>query len=228
MDDRQFLAAFEAAAIPAASWTHRDHVRMAFLYLRDQPFEAALACIRDGIRALNVANGGQNTASSGYHESVTVAWATLVATAIGAVRTAVSAEANARLADSERFIAAHPELLDKDRLRRHYSKDCLMSAEARTGYVPPDLEPLPRLAPEESALDPGSAAIESLLLDLLEWLAPEPRPQDEVMAAWRTSCPRFPVWEEANARGLVARRRDLDGIARVSLTSAGRERLRTR
>ena len=47
------------------------------------------------------------------------------------------------------------------------------------------------------------SVVESLLLDLLEWLAQRDRSYDEVMAAWRTSCPRLPVWEEANDRALV-------------------------
>lgn len=46
--------------------------------------------------------------------------------------------------------------------------------------------------------------VDALVLDLLEWLGPEPRPYAEVMEAWRTSCPRLPVWEEANARGFLA------------------------
>ena len=48
-------------------------------------------------------------------------------------------------------------------------------------------------------------AVESLLLDLLEWVADGERSHDEVMDAWRTACPRFPVWEEANNRKLIAR-----------------------
>jgi D-3-phosphoglycerate dehydrogenase len=44
-----------------------------------------------------------------------------------------------------------------------------------------------------------------LLVDTLEWIAKEERPYAEVMEAWRTSCPRLPVWEEANARGLITR-----------------------
>jgi hypothetical protein len=47
--------------------------------------------------------------------------------------------------------------------------------------------------------------VEPLILDLLEWIGPAPRPYDEVIDAWRTSCPRLPVWEEANARGFVSR-----------------------
>jgi hypothetical protein len=45
------------------------------------------------------------------------------------------------------------------------------------------------------------AAPESLILDLLEWVAGADRTYDEVMDAWRTSCPRLPVWEDANDRG---------------------------
>jgi hypothetical protein len=46
--------------------------------------------------------------------------------------------------------------------------------------------------------------IEPLILDLLEWLARGERTYEEVMDAWRTSCPRLTVWEDANDRGLVA------------------------
>ncbi|MEQ1716882.1 MAG: hypothetical protein ABL907_12985 [Hyphomicrobium sp.] len=48
--------------------------------------------------------------------------------------------------------------------------------------------------------------LQPLVLDLLEWIGRGPRPYTEVMDAWRTSCPRLPVWEEANERGLVERR----------------------
>jgi hypothetical protein len=46
--------------------------------------------------------------------------------------------------------------------------------------------------------------VEPLILDLLEWVSSRERSYDEVMAAWRTSCPRLPVWEDANDRGLIA------------------------
>ena len=49
----------------------------------------------------------------------------------------------------------------------------------------------------------GDSVTESLILDLLEWLVKRDRSYEEVMDAWRTSCPRLPVWEDANDRGLV-------------------------
>jgi D-3-phosphoglycerate dehydrogenase len=63
--------------------------------------------------------------------------------------------------------------------------------------------------------------VESLILDLLEWIGPAGRPYDEVMDAWRTSCPRLPVWEEANRRGLIERSRGQDNRSVVSVSSAG-------
>lgn len=45
--------------------------------------------------------------------------------------------------------------------------------------------------------------VEELILDLLEWLAKGDRDYVEVMDAWRTSCPKLPVWEDANEQGFV-------------------------
>lgn len=67
--------------------------------------------------------------------------------------------------------------------------------------------------------------VEPLILDLLAWLAKEDRDYLETMDAWRTSCPRLPVWEDANARGLVTRAFE-DGRAIVRITAAGRDHLR--
>jgi D-3-phosphoglycerate dehydrogenase len=68
--------------------------------------------------------------------------------------------------------------------------------------------------------------VEPLILDLLEWLAAVPRPYDEVMSAWRTSCPRLPVWEEAHGRGFIERQRAAGAGHFVTLSSLGRAHLR--
>ena len=73
------------------------------------------------------------------------------------------------------------------------------------------------------------APITPLILDFLDWLAAAPRPYAEVMEAWRTSCPRLPVWEDAVERGLVVRRRDAEaGPPVVALTVAGRRMVAVR
>lgn len=70
-------------------------------------------------------------------------------------------------------------------------------------------------------LDPTTA----LILDFLEWLTAGPRPYAEVMEAWRTSCPRLTVWEDAVDRGWVRRDRAVGGAV-VMLTPAGQTHLR--
>ena len=71
------------------------------------------------------------------------------------------------------------------------------------------------------ALEPQMQNIESLIFDLVEWVAKEPRPHAEVMDTWRTSCPRLTVWEDAVDRGLVARKTSAEG-AIVVATERGR------
>ena len=61
----------------------------------------------------------------------------------------------------------------------------------------------------------------SLVLDLIEWIGETPRPYAEVMSAWRTSCPRLTVWEDAVDAGFVARD-SAAGRPVVRSTPAGR------
>ena len=72
----------------------------------------------------------------------------------------------------------------------------------------------------------SGVATDALTLQFLEWVDREPRTYAEVMEAWRTSCPRLSIWEDALAERLV----EIDAVqtmkeARVRLTPAGRERL---
>jgi hypothetical protein len=72
-----------------------------------------------------------------------------------------------------------------------------------------------------------SDAVEALILDLLEYVVDGEKDYAEVMDAWRTSCPRLPVWEEANDRGLVTRAKS-EGRAVVAITPSGRALLQQR
>ena len=65
-----------------------------------------------------------------------------------------------------------------------------------------------------------SDTVEALIADLLEYLAGHERTYADVIDAWHTSCPKLPVWEEANDRGLVTRVR-ANGHAVVRITTAG-------
>ena len=67
--------------------------------------------------------------------------------------------------------------------------------------------------------------VQALVIDLLEWIGPAGRPYADVMEAWRTSCPRLPVWEEASTQGLVDVRHEIGQPAMVVLTAQGRRQL---
>jgi D-3-phosphoglycerate dehydrogenase len=62
--------------------------------------------------------------------------------------------------------------------------------------------------------------VDALIVDLLQHVAGRERRYDEVIEAWRTSCPKLPVWEEASERGLITRVR-VNGYAVVRITAAG-------
>ena len=72
-----------------------------------------------------------------------------------------------------------------------------------------------------------SDTIENLILDLIEWLSRKERTYEETLAAWRTSCPRLTVWEDANDRGLVGSEAG-NGRMLVRPTVAGLSLLRER
>lgn len=124
------LAAFEEARIPRHAWTHREHLVVAALFLLKQ---RGLDEIRAGIQRLNEANGVPQTPTGGYHETITVVWTKLIA---------------AHLADrsTESEVETINGILetfgDKDFLLAYYSREALMSVEARYGWVEPDLKPL--------------------------------------------------------------------------------------
>jgi hypothetical protein len=73
---------------------------------------------------------------------------------------------------------------------------------------------------------PMTEAADPLVLDFVEWIAREPRPYSEVIATWRTSCPRLTIWEDAVDLGYVTR----EGIAGsgviVTVTDDGEKLLR--
>jgi hypothetical protein len=72
---------------------------------------------------------------------------------------------------------------------------------------------------------PMRDATDALVLDLVEWIARQPRPYSEVIETWRTSCPRLTIWEDAVDRGYVTGRPTAEGL-RVTITEGGEKFLR--
>ena len=139
--DRRFVERFRAAAIPAHEWSHEAHLRIAFLHLRQYPFGDAVRRMRRGIRRLNRAHGVVESDAAGYHETLTLAWARLVAAALATAPPE---------AHSHAFLAANRELCRQELVLRHYSPERLGSPRARREFVLPDRAPLP-VAPAAGA-----------------------------------------------------------------------------
>lgn len=70
-----------------------------------------------------------------------------------------------------------------------------------------------------------SASPRLIMVQFLQWVADRPRSREDVMDAWRSSCPRFPVWEDARADGLIRQAGGDRGLHRVELTERGRAML---
>jgi len=126
LTDDEFLRQFESHALE--SFSHRDHLRVPFAYARRGGVRAAVEGARR-IRGFAEALGDRRK----YHETITVCWARIVGT---------RAVESAPLAFPA-FLAAHPELLHRDLLSTHYSRELLFSPRARATFVEPDLAPLP-------------------------------------------------------------------------------------
>ncbi len=134
MTDEAFLGRFEAAALPPEQWRHRDHVRVAYLYLRQHPLDVAIVKMRRGLHTLNAAHKVPDAPDRGYHETMTVAWMRLVHCALCEFGPAESADA---------FLDQHTQLLSKRALLLFYSRDLIMSPQAKAAFIGPDLAPLP-------------------------------------------------------------------------------------
>ncbi len=140
MTDAELLRRFECHDLAQTEWTHRSHVRVAFLYIRDYSFTEALDRMRSGIQALNAAHHVPEGPDRGYNETTTVAFMHLVAATHHAYGAAIPTP------DSDAFCDAHPHLLCKQILRLFYSPQRRMHPEAKYRFLEPDLSTLPSVS----------------------------------------------------------------------------------
>jgi hypothetical protein len=139
MSDADFLQRFESLTLPFAEWTHRAHVKVAYLYLRAHPFDEALGRMRRGIRTYNAANNVPESATSGYNETTTHAFLHLMAATMAAYGLTHPADT------ADAFCDTHPQLMTRHALRQFYTPARRMDPRAKVQFVEPDLAPLPRI-----------------------------------------------------------------------------------
>jgi hypothetical protein len=118
LSDEEFRHAFERCVIPNDTFRHRDHLRLAWIYLRESDLSAAIKRLTESILRYAHSWG----AGWKYHETLTQTWARIVAFAIAETPQA---------ATIDELLTVHPHLLDKDLPLRHFSRDLLWSGPAR-------------------------------------------------------------------------------------------------
>jgi adenylate kinase family enzyme len=146
LDD--LAARFAACSIPATEWTHAAHLTVGLWHVDRYGAEQALVRLRNGIRALNGSHGGVNSATNGYHETITAAYVQLLAQYLE------SSATHLPLGMRALQLLAGP-LAAKDVLFTFYSRERLMSTAARASWLDPDRGPV-NLA---DALDPNAATL---------------------------------------------------------------------
>jgi hypothetical protein len=131
MTVESLVQSFEAAELPPGGFRHREHVRVAWWYLRQYPWPVALERFRTGLRRFAEAQG----AAQKYHETITTAYVLLINERL---------EDGGRDLDWEAFATRHADLLawPPSILDRYYRPETLASDLARRAFVMPDrLEP---------------------------------------------------------------------------------------
>jgi hypothetical protein len=130
LEDDIFVAQFESCQFPGDQFRHADHLRLAWIYLRNYGCDVAEQRMRQSIQSFARRLG----ATHKYHETITIFWMRLLDVAI---------RLSSRSENFEDFIEAHAWLLEKDVVLEFYSRELLTSDTARRAWVEPDLKPIP-------------------------------------------------------------------------------------
>jgi hypothetical protein len=129
------VAGFHDHTLPLASWSHQAHITVGIWYLSRMSADDATPLIREGIKSYNLSQGVPNSDSRGYHETITLFYIWAIGKYLASAdRTRPFVELTNELVVSEHGAKQHPF--------RYYSRDRLLSVDARRGWVEPDLKPL--------------------------------------------------------------------------------------
>jgi hypothetical protein len=134
VDIGALVGRFLDRTLPKAEWTHQAHLMVGAWHVDRHGPDEALERLRTGIRALNDSHGTINSATSGYHETITRAYVRVIASVLGPSRLPLDERVASLLSGWTG---------ERDALLRYYSRDTLMSPRARAEWVEPDLQQLP-------------------------------------------------------------------------------------
>ena len=134
-DPAALAARFIALTLAKDEWTHAAHLTVGAWHVEQHGAAQALPLLRERIRRLNESHGNVNSATAGYHETITAAYVTLIAAYLEASSSDLPLSRRV-----ERMLAS--PLAARDMLLTFYSRERLMSTDARAQWVEPDRLPL--------------------------------------------------------------------------------------
>lgn len=131
---KALVTAFNNCTLSRSEWNHAAHLTVALWYLVRNEEQEAIKQIRARIKGYNAATGIKTTKDSGYHETMTLFWVWMVRHYLS-----VTSHQDSTLQLVNGLIDAYN---NKHLPLQYYSRDLLMSWEARNKWVQPDLKPL--------------------------------------------------------------------------------------
>jgi len=136
----QLARRFQTLTLSREEWTHRAHLAVGLWHVANFGPAEALERLRIGIRALNERNGVANTATGGYHETITRAYVLLLESFLARRRSSDSGDD----CDLQNHFDAliHDPLIERTALLAHWTRERLHSSQARAEWLEPDLAPL--------------------------------------------------------------------------------------
>ena len=134
-DVLRLVRKFEACTLPRSEWTHHAHLVVALWYLLRHDEAQATRLIRSGIRRYNEAGGIKQTTTNGYHETITLFYIRIICHFLSSA----SPDCTLMMLVNSLINVGGDKRLPLE----YYSRERLMSWEARTGWLEPDLKALP-------------------------------------------------------------------------------------
>lgn len=133
-DVRRLRSGFDTLTLPGAEFSHAAHIAVGATYVRELGPDKALLHLREAIPRYNVSQGGENTDTRGYHETLTRFWVERITDFLKTLPPQTSLEESA--------LAAVVEFSTRVKLfEEYYSFDVVRSLDARRGWVAPDRQP---------------------------------------------------------------------------------------
>lgn len=121
---------FNNKTLEKSAWTHAAHLLVGLWHVKNFSLDEAICRMRSGIIAYNISVGTENTGNSGYHETITILWLTIL-------HHFIQLQENTSLLETCNEFLESP-LASNTLPFYFYEKNLLLSPAARARFIEPD------------------------------------------------------------------------------------------